>query len=150
MEYLTTYGWAILVMSIVFVALFSLGVFSPPVTTLCIFPAGLACQNVFMVTNGVLTINLLQVTSGSINVTAIGCNSNNTIAHMQIPFNPPSNQIKLQIASNYTFNVQCYAGSTAFSASPGAAFNGYVIVNYTDTVTGFPRVTSGQLRIAVQ
>lgn len=44
MEYLMTYGWAILVIAIVLVALFSLGVFGGHLSTACIAQSGFSCS----------------------------------------------------------------------------------------------------------
>ena len=44
MEYLMTYGWAILIIAIVLAALFSLGVFSGALPTACIAQSGFTCQ----------------------------------------------------------------------------------------------------------
>ncbi|MDE1873498.1 MAG: hypothetical protein KGI04_00035 [Candidatus Micrarchaeota archaeon] len=151
MEYLLTYSWALLIISVVLVALFALGVFNPGnvVSSQCILPAGLSCINVYLVSNGLVTINLLQATLTPINLTAYGCNSNQTINHMYVPSNPPSNQIKMQIGGNYTFSVQCWAGGSQYSATPGSAFQGYISVNYIETNTGFPHTVIGQLTAKV-
>lgn len=147
MEYLMTYSWAFLVIALVLVTLFSLGLFNPSsvVSSQCILPAGLSCSSVFMVSNGLASINLLQATLTPINLTAWGCNTNSTVAHMATPNNPPSNQIKMQIGANYSFGVQCYAGGSAYSANPGSVFQGYLILNYTESTTGFPHTVIGQL-----
>ena len=46
MEFLMTYGWAILVVLIALGALFYLGVFSPKVPNICNIPAPFVCQDV--------------------------------------------------------------------------------------------------------
>ncbi|MEM3781365.1 MAG: hypothetical protein QXT43_00180 [Candidatus Micrarchaeaceae archaeon] len=151
MEYLITYGWAILIIAVVLAALFGLGVLSPGrfLGSQCLIQAGFSCPSLYMTSNGVLTINLLQATSAPINVTAYGCNTNSTIVNMQVPFNPPSNQVTMQIGSNYTFSVQCYSGSSPFSGSPGNDFNGYIIINYTNLITGFPETLVGKLFVKI-
>ncbi len=147
MEYLTTYSWAILIIAIVFAALFALGVFSPLnfISTQCVLPAGFSCTSIFLSGNGLMSINLLQATPQTINVTALSCNANNTFTHMQVPVNPPTNQIRMQIGANYTFNFFCYAGSSIYTANPGYFFNGYLIINYTETASGFPHTASGRV-----
>ncbi len=47
MEYLMTYGWAILIIAIVLAALFSLGVFSSSsfTGTVCVASSGFLCSN---------------------------------------------------------------------------------------------------------
>jgi len=145
MEYLMTYGWAILIISIALAALYMMGLFSPSsfITSSCIFPADFSCLQDFMSTNGVLTVNIEQSTEAPIDITAIGCNSNVTLANMQQY--QGSSAIYVPIGGNYTFNIQCYSGSTQFSGSPGSLFKGYVIMNYTDLETGFPHTTEATL-----
>lgn len=151
MEYLMTYSWALLVVALVVATIFALGLFNPGafVGTQCVLPAGLACTTVYIVSNGVLTLNFQQVTLNPINLSAFGCNRNQTVAHMQIPFNPPTNQIQMQVGANYTFSVQCWAGASKFSSAPGGIFQGYVFVNYTEVNTGFPHTVPGQLTLKV-
>jgi len=148
MEYLITYGWAILIIAIALGVLFELGLFNPSsfVSTSCIFPADFSCIFSTMYTNGTLVINMEQSTSAPINITAIGCNSNASLSHM-VSFEP--NGIVLQIGSNVTVSgnstvpLQCWANNTAFTGKPGALFKGYVLINYTDIQTGFPHTISG-------
>jgi len=149
LEYLMTYGWAILIITIVLTAFYAIGVLNPTISTQCILPAGFACTNIYLVPNGLLTINLLQATTAPVNITSLGCNTNNQPANMRIPLNPPSNQVKLQIGGNYTFNVPCYRGALVYTGNPGASFNGYIFINYTDTITGFPHTIGGQVVLGV-
>ncbi len=151
MEYLMTYGWAILILAIVLAALYGLGVFNASkfLGSQCLLQARFSCPSISMSSNGLLTINLLQATSSPINITALGCNTNSSVVNMQQPYNPPSNQIEMQISSNYTFTIQCYSGSAPFSGSPGGSFNGYLIINYTDLETGFPETMVGKIFVRI-
>ncbi|MEM0154272.1 MAG: hypothetical protein QW814_00340 [Methanothrix sp.] len=149
MEYLITYGWAILIIAIALGVLFELGLFNPSsfVSTSCIFPADFSCIFSTLSSNGMLTINMQQSTSSPINITAIGCNSNASLSHM-IYF---PNGIDVQIGSNVTIDsnttepLQCWANNTVFTGKPGALFKGYVLINYTDIQTGFPHTISGTI-----
>jgi len=151
MEYLMTYGWAILIIAVVLAALYGLGVFNAGnfLSSQCLLPAGFACENLHMYSNGTLFINLMQATSTPINITAYGCNTNNTVINMQTPNNPPSNQVTMQIGANYTFAVKCYSGASVFSGTPGHGFNGYLILNYTNLVTGFPQTLIGKVFVKI-
>ncbi len=66
MEYLMTYGWAILIIAIVLAALFSLGVFSSSslLGTTCISLSGYVCTNPVL-HNGIFTATLGQATGTS-------------------------------------------------------------------------------------
>ena len=147
MEYLMTYGWAILIIAIALMALYAMGLFSPKtlVSTSCVFPADFSCMNSQLLPNGNFSINLEQSTSSPINITAIGCNSDTAIYNM-LGFNP---NITLQIGSNVSLPqsssqvLQCFSNGTVFTGSPGDVFHGYVIINYTDIETGFPHTVTG-------
>ncbi|MGC8662413.1 MAG: hypothetical protein ACP5RT_01350 [Candidatus Micrarchaeia archaeon] len=145
-EYLSTYGWAIVVMVVIISALYFLG-FTHPGTFAgqeCLLPGGFSCTNIYLNPNGLLVINLLQVTPTTINVTAIGCSSRINNTNLQAIYNPPSNQIYIPIGSNYTFSVFCYSGNNIYFGKPGSIFNGYLTINYT-TTTGLTQSISGQI-----
>ncbi len=66
MEYLMTYGWAILIISIVLAALFALGIFSSSsfIGTACVAASGYECANPIMHT-GVFSAIVGQATGNS-------------------------------------------------------------------------------------
>ncbi len=145
MEYMVTYGWAIIIIAVALAALVALGVFNPATFTgqECIMAAGFSCINYFLASNGVLTLNLEQATPTTVTITAVGCNLNLTTANMYVV---PNNGVNVTIGGNYTFTgVQCYNYGTAFSGSVGSLFKGSLAVNYTDTQTGFPHTIYGTL-----
>ncbi|MCL4372046.1 hypothetical protein M1373_01865 [Candidatus Marsarchaeota archaeon] len=141
-EYLTTYGWAIIIISVSLAALYYLGVFNPAtyVSTSCLFPADFNCISSVLYPNGTLVINLEQSTTSPINITAIGCNSNETLTHMvsfasaPIPLLIGSN---ITISGNSTVPLQCWENDTVFTGKPGGIFHGYILLNYTDVDTGY-------------
>ncbi|VVB77206.1 Uncharacterised protein [uncultured archaeon] len=141
-EYLMTYGWALIIIAIALAALYTLGVFNPPslANPVCLLPAGLSCANYFLMPDGTLTLNLVQTTSSQINVTGVACNAMNSLTGMT-PF-----QVSIPPGGNATFSVPCWTG---YSNNPGYAFQGYLIVNYTNTYTGFPHSVFGKLLVKV-
>jgi hypothetical protein len=148
MEFLITYGWAILVIAIALGALYVLGVFNPSNFTanMCVFPGEkFACNGYAILVDGNVMINLQQLTGQSINITAVGCNSDGDSFNM-VQYTP---QINLPIDGNATFNVQCYTDGNAITPAIGTIYNGYVVVNYTDLTSGFPEQTSGTLTVKV-
>ena len=59
MEFLTTYGWAILILIIIIVALANLGVFKGPQTpNSCTSSPPISCSDVSLSTGGVLTLKM--------------------------------------------------------------------------------------------
>jgi hypothetical protein len=75
MEYLMTYGWAILVIAIVLAALFSLGVFngSNLTGTSCVASTGYLCQSPRLTSNGVLSLTFGQETGATIYDIELAC-----------------------------------------------------------------------------
>lgn len=144
MEYLLTYGWALLVLAIVLSVIAWLLFAAPTTPQVCLLSAGLTCQSAVISTNGMLQINLLQSTQDPIRVTAIGCTNPSSLTHMQ-GSNPPSNSVTLAVGSNHTFYVQCYSNSAAFSGVIGTGYSGTLIINYTDTYSGFPSTVYGTI-----
>ncbi len=147
-EYLTTYGWAILVIAVVLAAMFALGLFSPSsyVNNECIFPAEFSCLNSQMFSNGIVTINVEQSTSSPINITSIGCNDAGVLTNMHAL----SPALNVQIGSNASMSVQCYANGTAFSGGVGGVYKGDLILNYTNLQTGFTHTIIGTLVSKIQ
>lgn len=81
MEYLMTYGWAILIIAVVLGALFSLGVFSGGATlgTACIAQAGFLCQSpITLGTNGNLSFVFGQSTGATIYNVGLACTATST------------------------------------------------------------------------
>jgi hypothetical protein len=147
MEYLMTYGWAILILAIVASVLFAIGAFSPgnSASQVCQLEAGFVCSNYYMVQNGILSVNIYQTTTTPINITAIGCNTNSTY----IPTNTIVPQAYLTIGGNKTINVQCYKGTSPFSGQVDELYVGYLQINYTDVTTGFPEVIYGTVAVKI-
>lgn len=75
MEYLMTYGWAILIIIVVIAVLFYTGVLDPGNFTpnSCTFEPGLSCRVYKLDTDGQLSFTLGQATSHRINVTGLYC-----------------------------------------------------------------------------
>ncbi|MGC9067348.1 MAG: hypothetical protein ACP5HL_02825, partial [Minisyncoccia bacterium] len=87
MEYLMTYGWAILIISLALGVLWSLGVLNPeslkPV--MCELPAPFVCSNPIAATNGVVTITLGQGSGQSIRINSVACVDNSLLDSNGLP-----------------------------------------------------------------
>jgi len=75
MEYLMTYGWAILVIVIVIAVLFYIGVLNPANVTpvVCTFPPGFSCASYKLASNGTLDLKIGQATGHRVQLTGIAC-----------------------------------------------------------------------------
>ncbi|MEM3753147.1 MAG: hypothetical protein QW778_00920 [Candidatus Micrarchaeaceae archaeon] len=126
MEYLMTYGWAILIIAVVLGALFSLGVFSGSslIGTACIAQSGYYCQNL-VYHNGNLIATVGQATGttfATANVYFVPSGSvySGSDAHVALPNN---------FASGATNTISI---SVSSSTTPiGTPLTGYLYVNYT-------------------
>ncbi|MCL4383338.1 MAG: hypothetical protein M1168_00275 [Candidatus Marsarchaeota archaeon] len=147
MEYLMTYGWAILIIAVVLAALDMLGVFNPSAfaKTFCVFESGITCQSAILFTNGTADINIVQNTNSPINITSINCNTNPTDYSNSITPNTI-----LAISDNYSFSIQCFSNSTKFSGPIGSIFDGYITINYTDIESQFPHSNSAHVLLKIK
>ena len=81
-----------------------------------------------------MTVTLTQSSSGAINLTAYTCDQNASLKNFVTPAGGP---VYLPVGSNYTFQVQCYNNHNAnFNGILGTPFSGYIIINYSDAVSG--------------
>jgi len=78
MEFLMTYGWAILIMLVVIAVLFYLGIFNPQPPKSCVLPTGFTCNEFEILTNGYVYLDVGQANGRAINITGFGCNSTGT------------------------------------------------------------------------
>ena len=137
MEYLMTYGWAILIIAVVLAALFELGVFngSNLAPQACIAESGLQCTNLVYNNTGI-TFTFGQTTGQDyygnymfIAAEGQGLNANG------IPINFTAPSSGCTITSGNTYAV---CGNTIAVGLPGSSGNGGVLVpGQTVTVT-FP------------
>jgi hypothetical protein len=125
MEYLMTYSWAILIVSVVMGTLFSIGVFSGlSLSTACVSSVGYTCQNPVLSTNGLITIQLGEVGS-TITITDISC----TIANSPPSFSPIT-PVELPSGTSTVISFSCPLSSNKI----GASFSGTLWIRY-DTAT---------------
>ena len=148
MEYLMTYGWAILIIAVVLGALFQLGVFSGAslVGTSCIGSPGYLCKSPTLTASGYLTFTLGQNTGATLYNVELACASSPDSTGQPYP-NSAYNSISssgLSLPASTTGNslvngqtltisqLPCYSPSgTLSSGNIGASFSGYIWVQYT-------------------
>jgi len=130
MEYLMTYGWAILIIAVVLGALFSLGVFnsSSLIGTACIPLSGYYCANPVLASN-TLTLTIGQATGTSYSgVTAYIVPSGSTLNTAT----DPSNSITtLSSGQTVTVTFSNIGANTILPSALGAAFTGQVWLVYS-------------------
>jgi len=74
-DFLVTYGWALLIMLVVFSVFFYLRILnkSTITTPACVLPPGFTCKEFLMTSDGRLYLDVGQATGRQITVTAMGC-----------------------------------------------------------------------------
>ena len=129
MEYLMTYGWAILIIAVVLGALFALGVFNSTslIGTSCVALSGYYCTNPVLIGN-TLTLTVGQATGTSYTTaTAYIVPSGSTFS---TPPSYPSNSIG-PLNSGQTASITVSLPSLGASPALGTAFTGQVWLGYT-------------------
>jgi hypothetical protein len=158
MEYLVTYGWALLALVAVLGVLFSSGLFSASnfVTQECVFQPDLPCNTfifyqdpstpntrsilAFNITNGLgYPINISQITYTA---TDLGDSGRNTI--------PISTSIQLQSGGSYSF-LQNFSGPAQPSVGNSVSILvGLTYKNCKSTPCTGPYNTTGRITAAIQ
>lgn len=152
MEYLMTYGWALLIISIVIVALVSIGVFNgSPLGTTCIASPGFTCQVVqYAATGGSGTPpggNILVIigqdsgtTWSTATVYFVNASQESAVVSGGLSSSYGSNVLSGGLASGVTTSVTLPASS--LGTRTGSSINGYVWVSYTTSGTSGATVQS--------
>ena len=166
MEYLMTYGWAILIIAVVLAVLFSLNVFNAgaQIGTACVSTPGYSCSASYLNSAGQLTFTLGLATGVTVYNVLFSCVSNaNTLIATSLPFNaisingngntigasaaPVYNGIANQIAlytitsgSQPTFSgIQCWGANGGSAISSGSPIG----TSFTGTIWMAHTPTSG-------
>lgn len=142
MEYLMTYGWALLIISIVVVALVSIGVFNGnPLGTTCIASPGFTCQvSSYSQLTGNLVVTIGQDSGtawSSANVVFVNASQEGTVQSSGLSTGQltpgTSNTLPSGLASGVTTTL-------TLPATPptrvGSGLSGYIWVSYATSASG--------------
>jgi hypothetical protein len=150
MEFLMTYGWAILIIAVVLGSLFQLGVFNSASLTgiSCTASPGYLCRSPTMVTTGLVSFTFGQSTAYPLYNFQLACAAsadssgtpNPLTAFNSISSNGaalPSSSVGNTLANGQSLvisSLPCYSSSGAQlgTQSIGSSFSGYIWVNYTN------------------
>lgn len=131
MEYLMTYGWAILIIAVVLGALYQLGVFGSAgagVSSSCFSSPGYLCQSPILNTTGFLGIKFGQIGISTMTITATACSTN-----ASTPSFTSNANIQLNSGGQTVLQFSCPTSSNAI----GTNFKGYLWITYsTPTQSG--------------
>ena len=132
MEYLMTYGWAILIVAVVLGALYSLGVFNGAafLGTSCIAASGFYCTNPTLSTGGVLTVTIGQATGTTFKNAFLYFVPSGT----NFSTSDPSTSIgTLNSGQQVTVSIPLGVGSPYPAAyTLGTPLSGYLYLQFTD------------------
>lgn len=117
MEYLMTYGWAILVIVLVLAVLFYLGVFTPPTPTICSAPAPFHCSEHYMNSSAFDNLYLKIGTTGSATSPVLANVTVNGKACIGTPINLASGGEQVAVL-------------TCDKLSKGASYRGRIVLTY--------------------
>lgn len=148
MEYLMTYGWAILIIAVVLSVLFQLGIFSSAslTGTSCIGMSGYLCKSPTLTAAGYMTFTVGQNTGVPLYNVELACASTSDSTGQPYPnsaYNSitsgglaiPASTTGNTIANGQTLTISqlpCYSPTgTLSSGSIGASFSGYIWIQYT-------------------
>ncbi len=143
LEYLSTYGWMIMLVAVALAALYEFGIFgNNPIY--CTLNSNLACTNYVIQPDGTLTLTILQTTGNPINITAFSCTANATPTFTTIQSG------EIQSGHSATLTEQCYdSKNNAFSGPTGSVYRGNIALRYANYLTEYPTLVYGAISVKV-
>ena len=147
MEFLMTYGWAVLIMLAVIGILFYLGVFNPKTIApnACAMPAGFSCNGYQIVAGSpnVFTLDLVQTTGHTLLIESISCSDEDTPTNVSVD-EPAYSGEKLRITAT------CYTSSGSNELADGDYFKGTIYLVYMDEDTNIRHQIMGEIAYKVE
>ena len=124
LEYLITYGIAIIIISVTLTALWLLGVFggTSSLGNLCIASSGFSCMTPVLYSSGKLTVSI-NTDGNPITINQVACTRNSTT-----PQTMSAEVVGLTPASSTNVTFYCPLGA---SNTIGSSFSGYLWINYS-------------------
>lgn len=146
LEFLTTYGWAVLIALIMVGVLYMLGVFNPTRATpnLCSLPAGFSCFAYKVSNGGVLYLDLSQSTGGDIVVDAVACSAQESASLSTIPDQTIRNSRHKSLS-----DLPNCVKSDGSPPSTGDYYSGQILIEYTDA-SDITHIISGDIAYHVE
>ncbi|BCS91131.1 MAG: hypothetical protein ARM1_0588 [Candidatus Micrarchaeota archaeon] len=140
LDFLITYGWALIIIAAILVILLYLHVFNSTsfVSNVCESQNNIYCNKAILNTSGKVLVQITSDHQNPINITAIACsnNLNNLIFQNVTP------QVTLEPGQSVELAVTCYDNGNPFIGKTGSIYSGYVVVKYYDIFTDFPGVSN--------
>jgi len=159
MEYLMTYGWAILIIALALGVLYSFGILSPETLKpqICSLSPPFYCSDQYLTTNGFLTLKIAQGSGSTVKINKIACVDKSLLNKNGLPSNPSywsSNigSVYIPSGSQQTVGgVICYSSSgNQYNGKIGSVFSGAIIANVTFTSTNVNILSVGEITAPVK
>ena len=124
MEFLMTYGWAILILAVVIGALVELGAFGSVNASpnSCIAVSGYVCSDPLLYSSGVMLVNFGQIGTGAITITGTACGTSSTVSGIT-----PTTEMVVEPDQLENLAFQCPLTYTNI----GSRFTGHLWIEYT-------------------
>jgi hypothetical protein len=131
MEFMMTYGWAVIIIVGSLSALFGIGIFSAPsLNNACGSVVGYLCTKPVLASNGLLSVSIEKLGGDSWEITGLGC-SPTTSAPQASSFSSTGFAFQAQDPTDLSFNCPLSA------AAVGTPFSGTLWIQYNQgTQTG--------------
>lgn len=164
MEYLITYGWAVLIMLVVVGAMFYLGIFSSPNITTCSFQTpGFACFTNKLSSNSSgrsgLILDLSQTTGHDIRIIGFNCTTSQTwtvtdfdgITAGSVTI-PSGSHASVFNGTVTLMPLPCYKndGSKLGPVDAGSYYRGKIYIHYWDLETNIDHKVTGDIAGSVE
>ena len=141
-EFLMTYGWAVLIMLVVIAILFMVGVFNPgtAVPESCVLPAGFTCYSYSIDSTGKLYLDMGQAKGKRITITALTCSMEEDPSLQSItPVTIDNGRHRIVVNGTQCLDEdgQPFTG--------GEAFRGRIVFTYNEFGVGVPHTVHGDI-----
>lgn len=147
-EFLMSYGWAIMIMLTVVAIMFYVGIFSPRTVSpnACVLPAGFACYGYKISSdaggNGTLTLDLAQTTGHTLYITEMACTDQESVTYTTL-------NTRAYTGERTNLTLTCY-NSDGSRPAAGDYYRGSIYIRYTDEDTNIQHSISGEMVYRVE
>jgi len=147
MEFLMTYGWAILVVLIVIGALAYFGVLNPQqfLPQKCQFSTGLVCVDKQLTSDGAYKFRISNGLGNAIEITKLVVDDTQDFADCNVTLTADN-----VLLAGEEKNFECPAPATPLGLDPGQRIKAKMILSYTDRQTRFDHDVTGTLLIDIE
>lgn len=156
LDFIMSYGVAILIITLSLYIVFQLGIFNPSIQiSECTPSVGFACNSYAIFSNGTLYTILSQDTGTTLNITGAACSTSvnsitsgsnyngpeygnvNILSQKKLPYyysgTSMLNGISAYSGNVFTLTINCYGPIGIANGSLGQTFVGYLWLNYTSS-----------------